>query len=146
MADCTNTAEFLAEWARMHDAQQRDEHGFPKETCTDDNCIGCPLDIGLDCKEFAFRNINHAITKVQKWSDEHPQPRPKTYADDFFEKFPNARGYSFDYDGTKVPSELMRCMLYNIGYACEFEGSKFCDADRRADCWREPYPEQEASE
>lgn len=51
VADCTNTADFLAEWARMHDAQQRDEHGFPKDTCTDDNCIGCPLDIGLDCKE-----------------------------------------------------------------------------------------------
>ena len=132
MADCTNTAEFLAEWARMHDAQQRDEHGFPKETCTDDNCIGCPLDIGLDCKEFAFRNINHAINKVQKWSDEHPAPKPKTYADVFFEMHPKAPKSD---DGTP------RCCRENVfgtkGYEdCPVSNDCF-------DCWNEPYAKQE---
>ena len=130
MADCTYTAEFLAEWARMHDAQQRDEHGFPKETCTDDNCIGCPLDIGLDCKEFAFRNINHAITKVQKWSDTHPLPKQKTYADVFFEKFPSA----------KLMPE------FGCPSACRndiFTHQSKCGGMRCKDCWNEPCPEQE---
>ncbi|MBQ7546340.1 MAG: hypothetical protein IJT41_05175 [Clostridia bacterium] len=138
MADCTNTAEFLAEWARMHDAQQRDEHGFPKETCTDDNCIGCPLDIGLDCKEFAFRNINHAITKVQKWSNEHPLPKPKTYADVFFERFPNNTIL------TRFPKDFL--WMNSLCRDVYFGGVDCCPGRDCKSCWNEPYPEQEASE
>ena len=134
MADCTNTAEFLAEWARMHDAQQRDEHGFPKETCTDDNCIGCPLDIGLDCKEFAFRNINHAINKVQKWSDANPLPRPKTYLDVLFDRNP---------ESSYPREEMMRRLCRTKHF-----GESGCPADEGdvascVECWNEPYPKQE---
>lgn len=139
MVDCGKTVIFLSEWKRMCSTQP-----------IDPMCGCCPLKVELaqkfNCKQcFAIirQYPDEAQRIVQRWSDEHPLPKQKTFADDFFEKFPHARGYSFDYDGTKVPSELMRCMLYNIGYSCEFEGSKFCDADRRADCWREPYPEQE---
>lgn len=32
--------------------------------------------------------IKSAISRLQKWSDKHPK---KTYAQDFLEKFPNAR-------------------------------------------------------
>lgn len=136
MADCSKTVDYIREENRMCKAYECCNYGS-----------GCPMGeytdyIPSNCISFVLSNTETAIKIVQKWSDEHPEPKPKTYADDFFEKFPHARGYSFDYDGTKVPSELMRCMLYNIGYACEFEGSKFCDADHRADCWREPYPEQ----
>lgn len=39
------------------------------------------------CHDFQAKYPDEAIAIVQKWSDEHP---PKTYRDDFFEKFPGA--------------------------------------------------------
>lgn len=53
-----------------------------------DNCDGCPLAENGSCRICIERYLpNNADEIVDKWVSEHPV---KTYAMDFFEKFPNA--------------------------------------------------------
>lgn len=54
-------------------------------TYVDDDCDGCPLDC---CTNLPCNMSNNADEIVDEWVKEHPA---KTYAMDFFEKFPNAR-------------------------------------------------------
>lgn len=68
------------------------------------------------------KNIKTAIEIVQKWSNEHPK---KTYAQDFFEKFPDAP----------------RCKSANGRYpsACRkaiYDGK--CPGVGCEECWNEP--------
>ena len=44
----------------------------------------------LVCTQFERKYPEIAITLIQKWSDEHPLPKPKTRLEDFIEKIPNA--------------------------------------------------------
>ena len=75
-----------------------------------------------------YGDAKEAIEIVQKWSDSHPIPKPKTYAEDFFEKFPNAPKCC----GT--PSACRDC-IYGSGKVC---GPGLCK-----DCWNEPMPVEE---
>lgn len=56
----------------------------------------CPLYdfCSLTHSKICAKDAKKAIEILQKWSNEHPK---KTYAQDFFEKFPKAQGNS---DGT----------------------------------------------
>ncbi len=67
------------------------------------NCIGCPIKSGKFCGIHRFPDNADEI--VDKWVAEHPV---KTYADDFFEKFPNVQRDRFG-----APMICMR-RVYNI--------------------------------
>lgn len=71
MSDLSKDAlAFNGEMARMCDAHT--------------GCKGCPADKFGKCNIIDI--TPELIDAVQKWSDEHP---PKTYVQDFREKFPN---------------------------------------------------------
>ena len=79
--DCSKALDYTHEQARMHKDVKSHEV----------NCESCPLyDIekprGCDCPE-----TQEMIDAVQAWSDLHPESHKKTYTEDFFEKFPNAK-------------------------------------------------------
>lgn len=84
--DCNKTINFLHELKRL--CGSRDEcvaYAANKEDCP---MFGvCTLTYSKICDKDAEK----AIEIVQKWSDEQPK---KTYAQDFFEKFPNAQNYA----------------------------------------------------
>lgn len=79
-------------------------------------CIGCPLAHLEGCMLYRLPiNIDEI---VNKWVDEHPT---KTYAMDFFEKFPNAPR---DSDG--APKTCWK-HVYGDG--------KYCSSDACTECW-----------
>ena len=87
--DCSKTTGFFAEAKRLCDSRA----GLcdSRTACTADaaNKERCPL---FDFCEFTYSKIyiedaKSAVENLQKWSDEHSR---KTYAQDFFEKFPDA--------------------------------------------------------
>ncbi len=120
MADCRVTEVFIAEQNRM---------------CNFYNlCVNCPWTIsknGFDvgCENYVIEHTKDAILSLQRWSDEHPLPQSKTYADVFLEKFPNAlKSYS------GIPTTC-RKNVFGTGYSeCELKGYD-C-----SECWNEPYP------
>lgn len=77
-------------------------------------CFRCPLPCDCDPEDFPD-NIDEI---VDKWVSEHP---PKTYAQDFFEKFPTALR---DSDG--LPKV---CWEYVYG------DGKYCDSAACTECW-----------
>ena len=89
--DCNKTINFLHELQRLCDSRAQCEADAANEE-------QCPL-FGI-CGDLPTRicdeDAEAAIETVQKWSDEHPK---KTYAQDFFEKFPKAQSGS---DGTPL--------------------------------------------
>lgn len=96
-------------------------------------CINCPIEYTKFCERLIYSYVaddfepeifqEEIIDKIQKWSDEHPQ---KTYADDFFEKFPNA-----DRGADQIPFICRRSI-----YGGECDKGKQC-----SDCWNEPMEE-----
>ena len=75
-------------------------------------------------------DFNSAIKVLDEWAAAHPV---KTYAQDFFEKFPNAPKSSV---GTP------KACPYNCGY-CADSGCVF-DSNRSSDClacWNRPMPD-----
>ena len=115
--DCSKTINFLSELKSLCDSR--------------DGCVAnaankerCPM-FGV-CEDALTRicaeDVKTAIETVQKWSDEHPK---KTYAQDFFEKFPDAprlKSFSGGYP------EACRKSIYDG--KCPGEG---CEK-----CWNEP--------
>lgn len=92
--------------------------------CFVDTCEGCPLEKHIGpCPPFDFSEEDNKA--VLKWCDEHPQ---KTYAQDFFEKFPNAQK---DLCGNPVP-----CRKILFGPP---KGD--CSTRDCSDCWNECMPE-----
>ena len=80
--DCNKTINFLHEFKRL--CASRD--GCVADAANKERCpmFGvCDDALTRICAEYAEK----AMETVQKWSDEHSQ---KTYAQDFFEKFPDA--------------------------------------------------------
>ena len=77
------------------------------------------------CAEYA----ETAIEIVQKWNDEHPK---KTYAQDFFEKFPKAQSGS---DGSPF---VCRKTIYGRARP-EFEDCGYTGSCK--ECWNEPMEE-----
>ena len=74
--DCSITENFFKERSRM---------------CSTVTCSECPLHHPYDnCENIVVFHHDKAMEIIQKWSDEHPEEPVKTFADDFFEKFPNA--------------------------------------------------------
>lgn len=62
-----------------------------KRMCENSRCADCPFsDKGIECKVYSAPQQfpDDADKIVDKWVEEHPV---KTYAMDFFEKFPNAQ-------------------------------------------------------
>ena len=87
-----------------------------------EECEGCPMsDERGDCKvQYAPRDIPDDVNEiVDKWVAEYPV---KTYAMDFFEKFPNAPR---DTDGTPLT-----CWQNTYGYGVECSREIPC-----AKCW-----------
>ena len=126
MADCSKTEVFLKEWGRF---------------CTeemDEGCIGCDFERictnrPADYNEVRVlrEDLERARIMLQKWSDAHPLPRTKTYADVFFEMHPKAPRH----DGTPC------CCRQNVFGT---NGNEDCPlTDECFDCWNEPYTEQE---
>ena len=94
--------------------------------CCELHCSECPLHLenngtGYTCNILEILHPQRAIAIVRQWAQEHPA---KTYAEDFFEKFPDAPKTS---SGTP---QALRCEIY------EFESST-CEYDCEV-CWRLP--------
>ena len=120
--NCSKTINFLHELQRLCDSSG--------------SCIGglynredCPMyTICRQIKKYGKvfdenKNAKKAIKIVQKWSNEHPK---KTYAQDFFEKFPKAQSKS---DGSPF---VCRKRIY--GGNCDYTGACYR-------CWNEPMEE-----
>lgn len=88
-------------------------------------CVGCPF-IEFDCCEPDHFSDN-ADEIVDKWVAEHPV---KTYAMDFFEKFPDAKKRA---DG--VTPIVCRRFVYDDNESCKFIGSCI-------KCWNREMKEQ----
>ena len=119
--DCGKTINFLSELKRLCDS--RDGCGADAA-----NKERCPM-FGF-CEDVLTRicaeDVKTAIEIVQKWSDKHPK---KTYAQDFFEKFPKAQSNS---DGTPF---VCRKRIYG-GIRSTLEDCDYTGACYR--CWSEP--------
>lgn len=75
-------------------------------------------------------DVKTAIETVQKWSDEHPK---KTYAQDFFEKFPKAQSNS---DGTPL---VCRQRIYG---GVPLKGEEYDYMGACKNCWNEPMEDE----
>ena len=113
--DCSKTINFFSELKRLCDS---------RDDCEADvaNKERCPL-YGFCRQSLTIRaeEIITAIENLQKWSDKHPK---KTYAQDFFEKFPKAQ---------KSESEKRKCPMAcrRVIYGGECPNIE-CD-----ECWNE---------
>lgn len=87
-------------------------------------CIGCPLFYLERC--MLYRLPSNIDEIVNKWVAEHPV---KTYAMDFFEKFPNAPR---DSDG--APKTCWK-HVYGDG--------KYCSSDACTECWNREMKEDD---
>lgn len=121
MADCSKTEVFLSEFERMCSCMYfKEDEVF---------CRECPAHEFISSDICDTEDLKRLYKVVQKWSDEHPIQKPKTYADVFFEMFPKA--VRNVYGG------------YPAG-ACKrkvFDGT-YCDAYSHCEiCWNEPYEE-----
>lgn len=119
--DCSKTINFFAEAKRLCDS---------RTGCTADaaNKEQCPL-FAFCRRTLATQSAEEFIKAMQnlrKWSDEHPK---KTYAQDFFEKFPKAQSGS---DG--IPF-VCRKRIYD-GTHPTFENGNYTGACYK--CWNEP--------
>ena len=119
--DCSKTTNFLAELQRLCSSRARCEADAA-------NKEQCPLFgiCGDSPTRICAKHAEAAIEAVQKWSDEHPK---KTYAQDFFEKFPKAQSNS---DGTPF---VCRKRIYG-GIRSTLEDCDNTGACYR--CWSEP--------
>ena len=119
--DCSKTIDFFSELKRLCDSRTSCEAGA-------DNKEQCPMFEVCDrpltkiCAEDAIKTVEI----LQKWSNEHPK---KTYAQDFFEKFPKAQSNS---DGTPF---VCRKRIYG-GIRSTLEDCDYTGACYR--CWSEP--------
>lgn len=122
--DCSKTINFFPELKRLCDSRDDCEAGA-------DDKEQCPMFevCNYSLTKFCTKDAIKLVESLQKWSDEHPK---KTYAQDFFEKFPKAQSNS---DGTpfvcrktiygEVPPKDERC-----------DGREACK-----NCWNEPMEE-----
>lgn len=122
MADCSKTLDFILERERMCKFYENCEGCPATDLVAEDTCL---------CAAYEDDFIKDAIIVVQKWSDEHPEPKPKTYADDFFEKFPKAAKSG----KSGYPSGACKRKIYD-GTMCD-------DYSHCEICWNEPYKEEE---
>ena len=122
--DCNKTINFLHELKRLCDSRD----GCAANAANKERCPMfwiCEDALTRICAE----DVEMAIETVQKWSDEHLK---KTYAQDFFEKFPKAQS---GLDGTPL---VCREEIYGRARPkfedCGYTGT--CE-----NCWNEPMEE-----
>ena len=114
--DCSKTIDFFAEAKRFCDS---------RNVCMSDatDKEQCPLlAFCAQKRPVCAEDVKTATEFVQKWSDEHPK---KTYAQDFFEKFPDAP----------------RCKSANGGYPSACRKAIYdekCPGVGCEECWNEP--------
>lgn len=91
-----------------------------------DECKDCPLSTA--CSGYAAPNTiqDNADEIVDKWIQEHPA---RTYAMDFFEKFP------------KAPKDPSVCLMPCIRLIYPEAMYKSCLEYTCKDCWNQPIPE-----
>jgi hypothetical protein len=119
--DCSKTIDFFAELKRLCNSRTACE----AVNASDEHCP--MLDYCADSLVTQrTEEIAKAIESLQKWSDEHPK---KTYAQDFFEKFPKAQSGS---DGTPF---ACRKEIYG-GARRTFENCDYTGTCKN--CWNEP--------
>lgn len=125
--DCSKTINFLHELKRLCDSRDRCvANAANKERCP---MFGvCEDALTRICAE----DVKTAIETVQKWSNEHPK---KTYAQDFFEKFPKAQR---NWDGTPF---VCRKRIYGGIHSATLEDCDYTRACYR--CWNEPLNDEE---
>lgn len=132
MADCRTTVDFLKEFNRMCDTFD-----------CDDNCPFLCFNSGKyeTCEDFVKKFTDEAVQILQKWSDSHPAPKPKTYADVFFEKFPNCScsGIVNVESGFKYPVYCREILFGQRNGGCHNRSENY----HCSDCWNEPYKEGE---
>lgn len=134
MADCSKAEEFLAEVYRM---------GMSCEGNDDGGCEHCLISPICNITKFSNKEWREkVISCVQKWSNKHPLPKQKTYADDFFEKYPNAKRHE---NGRPL---VYRCDVY--GCECNYKKAPeviYWRGKQGIDdclmCWNEPYKARE---
>ena len=119
--DCSKTINFFPELKRFCNS---------RDVCVADaaNKNRCPMYdfCYLPNSKVCVEELIKAVENLQKWSDEHPK---KTYAQDFFEKFPKAQSNS---DGTPF---VCRKRIYG-GIRSTLEDCDYTGACYR--CWSEP--------
>lgn len=76
-------------------------------------------------------DADKATAWVKEWAREHPEKRHKTYAEDFFEKFPNAEPKYYDGRGKEqmIPIPCRQHCYGVVGQKCNGIGCS-CSA-----CW-----------
>jgi hypothetical protein len=77
-------------------------------------------------------NLNGMIAQIEHWEAKHPV---KTYAQDFFEKFPNATRTS-----TNVPAGCWGCIYPKVRLCPKVNGTRIYDCTV---CWSRPMEEEE---
>lgn len=119
--DCSKTINFFPELKRLCDSRTAcTADAAHKERCPMfGHCEDAPTKIDIE-------DATKLIEIMQKWSDEQPK---KTYAQDFFEKFPKAQS---DSDGTPF---VCRKRIYG-GIRSTLEDCDYTGACYR--CWSEP--------
>ncbi len=96
-------------------------------------CEGCVLE---NYCEGSKDNVDGEVAIVEQWAKEHPEKKRKTYAEDFFSKYPDAPHSTKNGMVTDRPAAC-RMVIYGGGPLCI---TTKCDC---AACWNE---EMEASE
>lgn len=120
--DCSKTIDFFSELKRLCSLRLTCEaDAANKEQCPMFEVCEHPLT--KICAEDAIK----AMEILQKWSNEHPK---KTYAQDFFEKFPKAQR---NWDGTPF---VCRKRIYGGIHSATLEDCDYTRACYR--CWNEP--------
>ena len=124
--DCSKTIDFFAEAKRHCDSRTACEaDAANKEQCPMFEVCDRPL------TEICVEDAIKAVENLQKWSDEHPK---KTYAQDFFEKFPKAQS-----DSNRTPSVCRKTIYGEIPPKDErCDGREACK-----NCWNEPMNDEE---
>ncbi len=92
-----------------------------------DDCVNCPMDTKGACKGLIVNYDEHRVESIlAKWAAEHPE---RTIADDFFEKFPNAK---------KTEADIPMVCAAHCGYIEVCYSAVECKK-----CWRRPLEEVE---
>lgn len=99
--------------------------------CSNQKCEDCPFSYGdlltLTCRDILCDHPDRATEIIDEWIAEHPI---RTYASNFFEKFPNAPK---DKDG--VPAEL--CLIQIYGGECPYDD--LYEENICKKCWERKY-------
>ena len=118
--DCSKTINFLMAQKRLCSSQ-----GYCQQRNKNDNC---PLYAfcNRSPNNYSVAKVKEAIEAMQKWIDEHPR---KTYARDFFEKFPEAKP-----DKEGVPR---MCRANYYGGSCQYSAVSGAGPAPCKACWNE---------